>query len=424
MFQRYRKALAPLISGLVPGKQPALPPDNRVPMAAAVTSPSAEDMLSIPINEHSEEDAIRRRALDRGQFLARQDRWDDLAEEARAADRARAASPGGMPIADLLLFGARSDAVQAVEHALLEGFPDNDAPLLRGITSLEVMRTEHPDDMMLALVVALAHIDMAWAWRGYDWDLAIPARNREAFGAHFERAVDLLKPFSGEGGDSPIMAAARCAILAGATDPRDRLVREYEHLIDLNPQNFRHLRTFGTQLLPIWFGSLSELELQARRIAARTQQTWGAGGYTWVCFDAIAADADALAQIDGEFFIEGLRDIAARRSDQDMINLLCAYCAIAIRHGEGVNPAADPVRRQIADCAGWLIRDHLTEVHPLIWAHAAEGFDNNVRISSLNRFAARGRADALRVITDQFRDDIDRGLRVTFTDEGPHLHPA
>jgi hypothetical protein len=28
----------------------------------------------------------------------------------------------------------------------------------------------------------------------------------------------------------------------------------------------------------------------------------------------------------------------------------------------------------------------------MIWAHAADGFDNNSRVTSLSRFAARGRA--------------------------------
>jgi hypothetical protein len=60
----------------------------------------------------------------------------------------------------------------------------------------------------------------------------------------------------------------------------------------------------------------------------------------------------------------------------------------------------------------------------MIWAHAAEGFDTQARITSLSRFAARGRADALHIIADQFRDDIDRGLRVVFTPEGPQLHRA
>ncbi|MFD2856744.1 hypothetical protein ACFSZS_21065 [Seohaeicola zhoushanensis] len=63
----------------------------------------------------------------------------------------------------------------------------------------------------------------------------------------------------------------------------------------------------------------------------------------------------------------------------------------------------------------------MTEVHPLIWAHASDGFDNNARVTSVNRFAARGRDFALRVIADLFSDEIGRGYKVTFTDKGLHL---
>ena len=61
------------------------------------------------------------------------------------------------------------------------------------------------------------------------------------------------------------------------------------------------------------------------------------------------------------------------------------------------------------EAANWLIRDHLTELHPLIWAHAASGFNNSVRINSPERFAARGQRDALRAIGDLFRDELRSG---------------
>jgi hypothetical protein len=79
---------------------------------------------------------------------------------------------------------------------------------------------------------------------------------------------------------------------------------------------------------------------------------------------------------------------------------------------------------QIADCADWLIRDYLTEIHPLVWAHALEGFDNNARVTSVNRFAARGRQFAIQAIGDLFRDEIELGIHVTFTCDGPQLDAA
>ena len=60
----------------------------------------------------------------------------------------------------------------------------------------------------------------------------------------------------------------------------------------------------------------------------------------------------------------------------------------------------------------------------MIWAHAARGFDNSLRVRSLERFAASGQADALRIIGNLFRRDIAAGNRVIFTEDGPVTEPA
>ena len=387
-------------------------------------SASPEEFLSIPMADNSFEDDDRHDAQQYGQFLARQDRWEDLAQAIQGADEARETTRGGMPIADLLTYGARADVVRAAEHALMEGKSAKNRALLEGINGLEDIRREHPGVAGIALVLALAHVDIGWAWRGRGSNSTVSRQNREKFAAHFDRAEKILSPYRGAVSNSPVLAAAQCALLAGRSDPQTHTADSYENLIDLHPQNYRHMRAMGHHLLPRWFGSYDQLELEARRTAARTQKIWGNGAYTWVYFDAISLDDQACAQVDVEFFIDGLRDIVAARPDQEVINLLAAFCSVALHQRLGANDLADLARTQISDCAKWLIRDHLTEVHPLIWAHAAEGFDNNARITSVSRFAARGRADALQAIADQFRDEIHRGLRVTFTPDGPQLHPV
>ncbi|WP_230981744.1 hypothetical protein [Ruegeria pomeroyi] len=383
-----------------------------------------EDFLSIPVAEHGRDEADCARLRAHGQFLARQERWQDLSDAIRAADATRETTEGGTPVADLLAFGARSDVVLAVEEALQDSHRTDQAPLIDGIRALEFVRQDHPDDPYIALIVALTHIDLAWAWRGTGWDTIVPRLNREKCAAHFDRAIEILSPWCGVKMDSPILQAACCALLAGRRTSQRRVADCYEALIDLDRHNSRHMRALGNHLLPRWFGSYAELELEARRTAARTQDIWGAGGYTWVYLDAIAQDEEACARVDVDFFIDGLRDIARARPEQETINLLAAYCTVTLRGNIGLHEEADLNRMQICDAADWLIRDHLTEVHPMIWAHASEGFDNNMRVSSPSRFAARGRADALQIIASLFRDEIRNGNRVVFTPEGPQLHGA
>ncbi|MEM7090156.1 MAG: hypothetical protein AAF496_11325 [Pseudomonadota bacterium] len=404
---------------------PASHENSTVELSATETALAAalpeQGQLNIPVAQPGSEDTLGREIIERGRDMARQDRWDALSAQIRAADDARAAAPDGMPIADLLAFGARSDVVLAAEHALSDGKAVSDYDLLGGISELEGEMSEYPGDPVIAATVALAHIDLAWAWRGTACDATLPALHRSRCAAHFDRAAAILPQCRVDAPDSALIASAGCALLAGQRKATARVSEEYETLITLAPRNQRYMRAMGSHLLPRWFGSYEELEVQALRNAVRTRDIWGAGGYSWVQFDAIALDEEACARVDTDYFIEGLQDIVKLRPDQQMINMLSAYCAITLQTGQGLNERADLVRSQMRDFANSLIRDHLTELHPLIWAHAANGFNNSVRIKSPERFAARGQRDALRAISDLFRDELGRGMDVTFTPTGLRL---
>lgn len=383
--------------------------------------PGPQDQLRITVNEFGPEERHSDIARSRGRFLVRQDRWADLADEIRAAERSCATTPAGAPIADLLAYGARSDVVDAVEHALEDGACRDERILLDGVMGFEAALREHGHDPMIALIVALTHIDIAWAWRGQDWPTAASERNQKRAAAHFDRASKILAPHCGLDLNSPALLAACCALHAGQPSHTTHIADRYETLIDMAPDNPRHMRALGNHMLPCWFGSYADLELEARRTASRTQLLWGAGGYTWVYFDAISNDAEACAHVDVAFFLDGLRDIVRVRPDQDMVNLLTAFCAITMAHRNGVEDEAEFNRSQISAAADWLIRDHLTEIRPLIWAHAANGFANNLHVSSARQFASRGRTEAFQVLSDLFRDEISRGFRVTFTPDGLQL---
>lgn len=378
----------------------------------------AEGSVIIPSPDPTAEDAARDRWQKLGQRLARQDDWEKLSREIRKADDMRALTPGGMSIAELLAFGARADVVGAVEHAFLDGRPDKDAPLLDGIEALETVLCDYPDDYAIALVVSLAHQDLAWVWRGQGEDAQIPPLHKEAFNAHMDRARDILSRFCGKSLGAPSLIAACCGLRCTDNASLDKMVKAFEALIKLNPMDVRQLRNFGTRLMPSHDGDYTRLELEARRTAGALYNIWGAGGYTWVMFDAASNDEEVLAGLDVAHFTKGLQDILALRPDQYTVNLLAAYCAVTMS-GQTGHDAADFNRKHIHKCRDWIICDYLTELHPLIWAHAAHGFDNNLRVRSVERFADTGLAEARRVLNALFLPELARGQNVTFSENGP-----
>lgn len=383
-----------------------------------------QDMLLIECPDPTAEERQRDSTQQLGQRLVRQENWESLSDIVKTADDARSLTPGSMPVAELITYGARADVVMAAEHAILEIDTGYAKALISGIEDFEHVLEEFRDDYVIACIVAQSHIDIGWAWRGNGWDIEVGQRNRDAFLAHFDRAGDIIAPFVKSHPNSPLVAATHCAQVSGPIGKKNRVAERYEHLIDLNPHNPRPMRAMGNHLLPRWFGSYRQLELEARRTAARTESIWGAGGYTWVQFDAISCDDVACANLDLPFFIDGLRDILNRRPNAYTANLLAAYCANTIGQSFSGNDVADHVRAQICDCTEWIVREHLTELHPMIWAHAAHGFDNSLRIRSPQKFAASGREDALRIMSGLFKSEIAAGKRIVFTEDGPEATAA
>ncbi len=389
--------------------------------------PDLDKLLVIPISKDPHEEQLRSYHFNKGQFLARQERWDDLAQIVGEEDARRNSSGGGMPVAELLCQGARSDVVALAEHLLIDGTPEENRPLSEAISALEQILGEHPENHVIAVIVAMAHLDIAWAWRGTDAVRDTPARNLEAFDLHCTRARQVLDPFCGIELDSTLVTSARCALLVGSPDAKDRVADDYEDLIDLAPAQQRHIRALGHHMLPQWFGSYDALELEARRTAARTQDIWGAGAYTWAFFDALLVDPNCAAVIDIPFFLEGIRDILERSEDQHNANLFASYAAVSIPNAarQGTEDmAARSALEQIQTAAQWIMSDHLHELHPLIWGHAMEGFDNQARIASIDALFKQGREKANQVFMRVFGEQMRKGNSLIFTPQGLYVQQA
>lgn len=377
--------------------------------------------LEIPINASTPDQIESEHIRDHGQFLARQERWDELEELIRKHDQNRATTATGTPLSELMLFGARSDVVRAAEHALLHGRPAEGADFFSGIEALESLLEDYPNSYPMALVVAHMHIDIGWAWRGADAKDDIRDANREAFHAHFARAADILKHFCPKQYFSPALSAARCALLPGSAQPLNTLCAEFESLIELDPLNPRHMRALGNYLLPRWYGDFSQLDLQARRVAAQTYDIWGAGAYAWVWFDALLVDPNGLEIMEVEYFIDGVTDTLDRRGDQHSANLMAAHLYRSWQHARS-QYGADGLREDLPPAlrAGFdmVVREHLREIHPLIWGHAEIGFENTSRVISRERLSAKGRDVALQAVAMPFMAGLQAGQTVQFSPDG------
>lgn len=375
---------------LARGAAPDAEPRGHVLNIDAIAPPPKSDL---PIRFSSDEEDQHHALFEAGLFLARQDAWATLGDRIREADATRAMTPGGVPEAEILAEGARADAVTAASRAVAHGDELAAASIMN---EMQLVLEETPQDHGVAYVVAMAHLDIGWAWRGEGWQQDIPAAHRAAFFRHFRSAGELIDQYDAFELDSPLLASVRCALLASDTQPRSRASDDYEDLIDLAPGAAKYMRALGNHMLPRWFGSYERLEHEARRTMERTSDVWGAGGYTWTYFDALTVDDDAFALLDGALFCKGIKDILTRRGDQHTANTFAAYTGTALE-SDGVNRTA---RSQIAECFDWIVADHLREVHPRIW-YAAKGVWAN-RLEDQDRLA-KGRQRAMAALERRAR---------------------
>ena len=177
-----------------PRPQPQKTAQTAVPRPDAVP-PSPHEMLSIDCPDPTAEDRLCDENHQLGQGLVRQENWAALSKVIRAADADSTLTPGSMPVAELIAYGARADVVMATEHAIEDVDSGFAKALLSGIEDFEHVLDEHQDDYVVACVVAQAHIDIGWAWRGKGESNVLPQRNRDACIAHFERAGEIIAPF-------------------------------------------------------------------------------------------------------------------------------------------------------------------------------------------------------------------------------------
>ncbi|MGP6085726.1 hypothetical protein [Antarctobacter jejuensis] len=401
------------LSAQRPEPEPTDTPKARVPRPLP-SVPPLRTRVEIPICDPAPDAEACASLRQRGQFLARQEDWETLAQEIETADNARQLTPGLRGVAALLCEGARSDVRAAIVQASAR---QNAAEGLAAFEALETVLEDLPDCPAFASVLALAHVDAAKVWRGARSLADLPENRRACFDHHMAAATALSDRYDPFQHGSALWAQVRCLVLDADPNPRERVTDDYEDLIDLDPGNPGHFRDLGRELRPARFGNWDLLDQQARRTAAQTADVWGVGGYTWVYFGVLSADSGAFRRLDAELFAEGLHDILSRRPTQEMANLLAALTGFTLGSAS-MNGSA---HRRLAECFGWIAQDHLREIHPRIWAEAACPRHDPDAEPEDRDLVKRGRMRALSSLTQFYAPALDAGRRLVFDADGMRM---
>ena len=383
------------------------------------------DVLSkriiLPSLPSADEDMTRLSIIENGRRLARQDRWDDFSSLIRLADDARLSTPGGCAEAILLVLGAHGDVVAAAEDALNDGR----APGGDGLAALDEVAHDAPESYPCALVSAMAHLQVARAWRitksaAQAGDPVTHARR------HCTAARDRLAEFDAMRAETPSLATAACMLAERSGDAPARIIGAHMHLIRLDPRNLLNMRKFGRLLLPRASGNFELLDDHATRLAAQTQDIWGNGAYVWVWIDALKVDPAGLGHVDAQRFTDGLHDILCDTANQHVVNDLAAFCARAMapEHTGPLSRPAEKSRARLHACQDWIFARHLHELHPCLWSEVDQTASAFRKAPAHRALVTQGRKAALRVIAQRFADQMADGSSIAFSPAGMYRLPA
>ncbi len=349
-----------------------------------------------------------------GRNCARQDRWDLLAGEIRNADQQRKKTPGGDADVDFLIDGALSDLFLMIAENLAQ---NNEPNAVSTIKTLKHGLEDRQEDPALRLLLAYANLGMA---EKISKHLDTHVTPDLAQGLEQERAQLLKSAITLSDGldpivhDSPAQAALRCRLspYRGASSKVliNRLVAEYEDLLDLDPTCISALSAMGSDLGPARFGSAALLADEARKTARRLCDVWGRGAYVWIYLDVIFESPDVIDHIDSVLFTSGLQDILDRHVSQHHINRLAALC----HHISDLANSDNASRKAglIAACLGSILETQLHEIHPIIWAKTKTLYDQH------HVTPEKGKKQALTCIAEHFANDIGAGKRILFRPDG------
>lgn len=328
--------------------------------------------------------------------------WDEALKRIRTYDQERTAMPGLKPYFELGTHAARlglTKSVDAFEDQLLPGLSGR---MTKELDRLEKIRLERPDDYVIAAIVAQSHIDIGWAFRGCGFIDEVSPSHLRQMGEHFSRARELLDQFDSMKENSPLLASTRYGLAVGLDDGERHFRGWYEDWTTLCPTHLRAYLDHSFNLLPRWFGSHQELEIEARKAVSRSFDILGNGAYPFFYFNVLDYDWDELLlQIDHDMFFDGVIDILERTNSQYLVNSLAWSCVELSRPHHSafeLSPPRNAFQERMKECFHTIIKQHLHVLYPALWEDGINGalweiaaaFDSELTDGATVRFGENG----------------------------------
>lgn len=396
------------------GQKDAPPPDEGQSEAQKSTADLSR-LVIIPTCEWSKDQKLCSTLIDETQYQMRQDNIDRVLARIEQSAHSNEITASGQICADSLMLGARIDLVSAAELTAQRFLPLSQ---FQGVRDLENIMRDYPDHKTTPALLWLALNDVERTYLHY-----APHLCQSACATILERmCIERLELHPKSGLHLPTALALLEYYLK-----RAQMEQATSLALDIITQLPRALMVMGR--VAMMRARLEEhakhratpFDLTSRRMAAASYGAIGHSAYAWMYLEGLLTAPSLSAELDLDFFEDGLRDLMTHFPDQGTCNRLISRLYIGADVIGTSAKATASVAQQLRELGKNLMRTKLHELHPLIWAETTQQASELPQTSRTSNLVSIGYDIAMERLVRDFSGPLSSGHAVVFTKNGVDL---
>lgn len=292
--------------------------------------------------------------------LMLEDEWVEIGDQVAEWEAVLDSTPGGMRFHEIAVDTALSGLQSLIDeapHGSLDDLKEAELELGCFVDTWE----RSPDNYVLALLAARAHLLLGLAYRADHWpdDCQRDAWRRMA--RHYVAAGEILNDYDARALMSPLMAEAKYMQALGSPGQSHMLPELFDNWISLDPSNPAIYAAHAVWLSDPDKASDDKVLELADVAIERTSATLGLGGYALFFQPLIGVRGNARDLYDPDMLASSMLDLATMSATQAEVNRMADALAGEIRAiGENA-PIA------LKDTLLMLIRNEMTVLYPRLW---------------------------------------------------------
>lgn len=288
------------------------------------------------------------------------DEWIEIADKISDWEARLAATPGGARFHELATRTCLSGLQGLIDDTPRTTPADLDDAEIE-VSHFKDTHRQLPDNHILAMLAARAHIAIGEAYRTGDWpaDLRKTALRKAA--QHYMAAGDILARFDPVAHMSPLLAEAAYRHALGTPGGETRIQALFQAWIDLDPSNPDIYSTHVAALVDFDVITGDDVLREADEAMRRTESYLGLGGYALFFTPILAEYESARSLVDAELYAAALMDLTAHSATQAEVN----HAAAALL--TEMDSADENTASAFRDTLMLMIGRHLDVIYPRLW---------------------------------------------------------